>query len=429
VIASTITFTPTKAIHIPSPRADKPAPGPEMKHTDNAMSSSAHQYTLTDIIDIGDLQQLQDSFAKANRVASTIIDLDGRLITRFSNYSRVCQLIRLTDKGNANCTRSGKILGQMSLQSRQPACHFCLSVGFIDAAAPIVIDGVHIANWLIGQNCIGDVDDVRIITYAKEIGADQRQMLEAFHSMDKISEEEFREKLDFLWVMANQISSQAFQNLRFQTMLTSLEKSQEELKVYKDNLETLVNQRTLELEQAIERIRQISVRDALTGCFNRGGINTYLPREMKRAKRYGNPISVLLCDLDHFKSINDSYGHHSGDLVLQQVVAKMQQLIRDDIDWIARYGGEEFILVMPLTHIDDAIQVAERLRRGIAEMSFPFSGKEVRITASFGVTGIVDWHAHNAGDHETLLNGADVYLYRAKHGGRNRVIAGPPIII
>ncbi len=392
------------------------------------MISNARPHTLTSIIDIGDLQRLQDSFAQANRVASTIIDLDGQLITRFSNYSRVCQLIRQTEKGTVNCTRSGKILGRMSLQTKQPSCHFCLSVGFIDAAAPIVIDGVHIANWLIGQNCTGNVDDRRIIAYAEEIGADKQQMLEAFYAMDKMSEEEFRQKLDFLWLMANQISNQAFQNLRYQNMLASLEKSQKELEGYKDNLELLVNQRTLELEQAIEKIRQISVRDALTGCFNRGGINTYLPREMKRAKRYGNPVAILLCDLDHFKSINDNYGHPSGDLVLQKVVARMQKLIRDDIDWIARYGGEEFLLVMPLTRIDDATRVAERLRRAILEMSFSFSGKEVTITASFGVSGIVDWHDHGAVGHETLLNSADFYLYRAKHGGRNMVVAGPPII-
>jgi len=389
------------------------------------MNSSAHHYSLTDIIDIDDLQRLQDSFAKANRVASTIIDLDGRVITRFSNFSRVCQLIRQTEKGNANCVRSGITLGQMSLQSRQPACHFCLSVGFIDAAAPIVIDGVHIANWLIGQNCIGEVDERRIIVYAEEIGADRQQLLEAFHAMDPISEREFREKLDFLWLMANQISNQAFQNLRYQQMLASLEKSQEELQSYKNNLELLVNQRTRELEQAIEKIRQISVRDALTGCFNRGGINTYLPREMKRAQRYNSPIAILLCDLDHFKRINDNYGHQAGDLVLQKVVAKMQKMMRDDIDWIARYGGEEFLLVLPLTHLDDAVAVAERLRRGIAELLFAFSGVEVRITASFGVSGIVDWSKHREPSHEALLNRADAYLYRAKHGGRNRVVAGP----
>jgi len=337
-------------------------------------------------------------------------------------------LIRETEKGAEYCRQSGRALGASSLKSQKPYCHFCQGVGFVDAAAPIVIEGVHMANWLIGQNYIGDVDEARIISYADEIGADKNRMLDAFREMNKISEDEFKEKLDFLWLMANQISSQAYQHLRYQTMLRSLEKSQMELNEHKDNLEIIVKQRTSELQNAIEEIHQISVRDALTGCFNRGGLNQYLPKEMKRAERYNNPISILLCDLDHFKRINDTYGHQSGDLVLKQVVARMQELIRDDIDWLARYGGEEFLLVMPLTDFAAAQEVAERLRREIAAIPFSFSGETEYITASFGLSSIEDWQAHARVSHETLLKSVDIFLYRAKNGGRNQVVAGLPIL-
>jgi diguanylate cyclase (GGDEF)-like protein len=388
-------------------------------------NAAVKNYSLLDIIALADLQKLQDSFAKANRVASTIIDPNGRQITQFSNYSRVCQLIRQTEKGSANCIRSGKILGEISMNTRQPSYHFCLSVGFIDAAAPIVVEGVHIANWLIGQNCPGEVDEGRIVAYAEEIGADVREMLTAFRAMETISEEQFKEKLDFLWLMANQISNQAYQHLKNQNMLASLEQSQRELNSYKNNLEMLVNQRTLELEKAIEKIHQISVKDALTGCFNRGGINTYLPQEMKRARRHNSPISILLCDLDHFKKINDTHGHQAGDTVLRQVVARMQNMIREDIDWIGRYGGEEFLLVLPLTAVTGAMHVVERLRRAIAELSFSFAGHTVSVTASFGVSGIDDWHELDSVSHETVLNSADFYLYQAKNGGRNQSVSGP----
>jgi diguanylate cyclase (GGDEF)-like protein len=385
-------------------------------------------YSLADIISIDDLQNLQDSFAKANRVASTIINLDGSPITRFSNYSAVCALVRQTEKGNANCARSGRILGELSLQGKQPACHFCHSIGFMDAAAPIVIDGVHLANWLIGQNCVGMVDAERVAAYAEEIGADKRQLLAAFDSMEKISEKEFRDKLDFLWLMANQISNQAYQHLRYQTMLVSLEQSKEELTAYKDKLEELVNQRTAELEKAIEKIQQISITDALTGCFNRGGINSNLPREIKRARRYNNPLSILLFDLDHFKKINDTYGHQSGDTVLQQVVATIQHLVRDGVDWLARYGGEEFLVVMPLTSRAGGACVAERLRQAIANISFTCAGEQVSITASFGITGIDSWEGIDTISHETLLQSADTYLYSAKKDGRNLVVSGPLVI-
>ncbi len=382
--------------------------------------------SLIDIIDIGDLQLLQNSFAKANRVASTIVDLNGVPIVGPSNHSAVCKLIRETKKGMANCIRSGKILGEMSLKTKQPYCHFCQSVGFIDAAAPIVIDNIHLANWLIGQNCVGEVDEKRIIAYGEEIEADTVELLNAFREMPKISEEEFKEKLDFLWLMANHISNQAYQHLRYQNMLASLEKSQKELSIYKDNLEIIVTERTAALEKAIEQIQQISVRDALTGCFNRGGINKYLPKEMKRARRYNTPISIIICDLDHFKNINDTYGHQSGDLVLKQVVARMQELIREDVDWLARYGGEEFLLVMPNTHLDGGIETAERLRKAISEISFLFSEDKVNVTASFGVCGIEDWQAHDTLTHESLLKGADICLYRAKKGGRNQVVSSSP---
>lgn len=388
---------------------------------------SPQNCSLIEIVDINDLQILQDSFAKANRVASTIVDLKGVPITTPSNHCRVCILIRQTEKGAEHCRQSGRTLGNLALKAKKPYCHFCQGVGFVDAAAPIVIENVHMANWLIGQNWIGEVDEKRILDYSEEIGADGNQMLAAFQEMDKISEEEFKEKLDFLWVMANQISNQAYQHLRYQTMLASLKKSQKELGDYKDNLEILINKRTAELEDAFEKIKQISVSDALTGCFNRGGINKYLPREMIRSKRYNNPVAVILCDLDHFKRINDTYGHQSGDLVLKQVVTQMQDLIRADIDWVARYGGEEFLVVLPLTDIAGALIVAGRLKRAIEQIPFTFSGKIVHVTASFGVSGVSDWQMHEHVCHETLLNSADVYLYRAKEGGRNQVISGPPI--
>jgi diguanylate cyclase (GGDEF)-like protein len=385
-------------------------------------------YSLTDIIDIDILQSLQDSFARSNNVASSITDPNGIPITKPSNHSGVCTLIRETKIGLQRCIDSGKTLGEISLKSQKPTYHICQSVGFIDAAAPIVIEGVHIANWLIGQNSVGEVDDNRIISYAEEIGADSEKMLNEFHAMVIVSESKFKEKLDFLWQIANQISHQAFQHLKYQTMLESLENSQKELSDYKDNLEKIVSQRTVDLENAIKQIQKISITDALTGCFNRGGIIEYLPKEMKRARRYKSPVTILICDLDHFKKVNDTYGHPSGDIVLKQVVIRMQELIREDVDWLARYGGEEFLLIMPHTTRSEGMKTAERLRQEISELSFVFSDETVRVTASFGVSSIEDWEDEHEITHEDLLNSADVYLYQAKKGGRNMVVSGPPII-
>ncbi len=203
---------------------------------------------LSDFIDIGDLQELQDAFAKANGFASTIIDLTGKPITKPSVHSRVCILVRNTSKGLANCMVSGANLGLKASETQKPYSGVCESVGFVDAAAPIIIEGVHLANWIIGQNCVGDVDDNRIMTYADEIGADKQEMLNAFHEMDKIPNSEFLKKLDFLSVMANQISQLAYQNKARMDLIKTLRTTQEELEAYKVKLEALVEKRTSEVK-------------------------------------------------------------------------------------------------------------------------------------------------------------------------------------
>lgn len=385
------------------------------------------EYSLLDIINVEDLQKLQDSFAKANGVASTIVDIYGFPITKPSNHSPVCKLIRATEKGQKKCIQSGEILGNLALKSDKPSFHVCRGIGFVDAAAPIVIEGRHIANWLIGQTWTGDVDEKRIVAYAEQIGACEEEMLQAFRSMNTNDESEFIKKLDFLWLMANQISNQAYQQIRYKKTLQSLEKSQAKIVAYKNNLEEIVNERTAELELAIKKIKKISIKDALTGCFNRGAINKSLPNELSRAKRYNCPISILLCDLDHFKRVNDSYGHQSGDVVLKEVVTRIQRQIRDSIDWLARYGGEEFLLVMPHTNSNGAAILAERLRKEIESIPFYCSEEKVHITASFGLVSIDNWNEQEDLSYEALLYSADVYLYRAKNEGRNRIISGHPI--
>jgi diguanylate cyclase (GGDEF)-like protein len=179
------------------------------------------------------------------------------------------------------------------------------------------------------------------------------------------------------------------------------------------------------LEQANARILYLSQRDALTGCFNRGYMNDQLPREIRRALRYRRALALALCDLDHFKSINDSYGHQCGDRVLKDFVESLNELVRTDSDWLARYGGEEFLLVLPETTLENAERLAERLRAHIAGKPFAWQGEVLPVTASFGVVGFGAGQLPRSLQAEALLNRADEYLYRAKQMGRNRVVSGP----
>jgi two-component system, cell cycle response regulator len=183
--------------------------------------------------------------------------------------------------------------------------------------------------------------------------------------------------------------------------------------------------RILELErslrQANEEIRILSVTDPLTGVFNRGYINSHLPDEVMRARRYGRALSIIMCDIDHFKRVNDAYGHQAGDAVLQQFAAGLRQLVRTNVDWVARYGGEEFLIVLPETGLAGATSAAERLRQHTERLAISFESQELHITASFGVAGY-DEAPYAEFRAETLIADADSGLYRAKKAGRNRVV-------
>jgi len=185
--------------------------------------------------------------------------------------------------------------------------------------------------------------------------------------------------------------------------------------------------RILELEKSLkkanEEIRTLSITDALTGSYNRGYLTERLPQEIKRALRYEHHFSIVLCDIDHFKKVNDTYGHQAGDQVLREFVRCIKGSIRDHIDWVARYGGEEFIIVCPETDTNGACILAERLRNAVSQIVVKTDEKEIDITASFGVTGCDQTIKGEMITPETMINRADRYMYRAKKEGRNRVIS------
>ena len=186
--------------------------------------------------------------------------------------------------------------------------------------------------------------------------------------------------------------------------------------------------RILELERSLkkanEEIRILSITDPLTGCYNRGYMTERLPQEIRRAKRYRHSLSLVLCDIDHFKRLNDTYGHQVGDRILKEFVQWIIPSIRNGVDWLARYGGEEFLIVIPETDIKGACYTAERLRRIISQKAIKIQGKRIHITASFGVTGLDPDTPDEKISPEAMINQADKYLYQAKQEGRNSVKVG-----
>ena len=189
--------------------------------------------------------------------------------------------------------------------------------------------------------------------------------------------------------------------------------------------------RVIDLERSLrlknEEVRALSIRDSLTGTFNREYLTERLQQELKRSQRYGHPLSLIMCDIDHFKDVNDRYGHRAGDQILKDFVSRIAGSIRIDVDWIARYGGEEFLIVLPETDLASACIVAERLRRLVGEAPFRLRGGEIGITSSFGVASCDPARQPGKVSFDGLMEQADRYLYQAKREGRNAVRGARPV--
>jgi len=166
-----------------------------------------------------------------------------------------------------------------------------------------------------------------------------------------------------------------------------------------------------------EEIYRMAVTDGLTQVANKRALDEFLDKEMSRARRYIRNLAVLMMDIDHFKNVNDTYGHLTGDLVLREMAAVVRPRVRRE-EMFARYGGEEFVVALPETDAAGGRELAENLRRMISEHPVLFEGRSIRITVSIGIAEF------NRDEHRApndLLKTADKNLYAAKDGGRNCV--------
>ena len=185
-------------------------------------------------------------------------------------------------------------------------------------------------------------------------------------------------------------------------------------------LEVRVQERTAELSTANDQLQELAITDPLTGILNRRALFELMRREFDREKRYQRFLSLIVFDIDHFKQVNDRYGHLAGDAVLQHVAATTGRVLRSS-DVMARYGGEEFVIIAPETSEARALELAERVRLALRATDIAVNGEVVRVTASFGIATL---HTDDEEPGEVLRR-ADGALYAAKAAGRDRVVAAP----
>ncbi len=168
----------------------------------------------------------------------------------------------------------------------------------------------------------------------------------------------------------------------------------------------------------IENINLVASKDPLTGIYNRKYIYEKLPADVVNATISGHRLGLVMADIDHFKQVNDTYGHLAGDEVLRIFARVLAEELKRETDWVARYGGEEFLICIPGASRDITREIAERMRKAFENTVITFNGMEIRATASFGICHLIPETGVTI---EKIIECADKNLYLAKNNGRNRV--------
>jgi two-component system cell cycle response regulator len=168
---------------------------------------------------------------------------------------------------------------------------------------------------------------------------------------------------------------------------------------------------------AYDSLHDSATRDGLTGAFNKAYFNQQLELEFKKVQTTGKPLSLIIFDLDHFKKLNDTFGHDAGDFVLKELAALISTMGVRETDIFARFGGEEFVILLPQTNIKNAFEIAERIRKSVQDHNFLYNGRELPVTASVGVSD----YRQGVFTGTDLFKRADQAVYLSKTNGRNQV--------
>ncbi|HEX3028571.1 MAG TPA: PocR ligand-binding domain-containing protein [Clostridia bacterium] len=214
-------------------------------------------FKFEEFFDLSEIQRIQDQFTLATGVAAIMCDLDGIPITRPSNFNNFCyEIVRKTEKGIKNCMLSDSVMSKPCLQG--PFIHKCLSAGLMDGGVSIIVDGDHIANWLVGQVMNNEIDISELLPYADEIGVDRESYMSALDKVPRMSKQQFQNICDFLFVTAQQVSKLAAKNVMLSTEIQKRETVEHQIRELNVELEKKIQERTYQLKEVNDELHKLN---------------------------------------------------------------------------------------------------------------------------------------------------------------------------
>lgn len=373
---------------------------------------------LADIVDLDDLRVMMGFFYEAAGIPVGIMDHNHHWLVALG-WGRICTDFHLTNpESRENCLLCENRVQQL-MDGREYLTYTCPN-GLVEVVSPIFVEQSRIGFFYLGQflHQPADQDYFRrqALTYGYEINA----YLDALAAVPIVPRERIDHLMGFFTLFFRLLTRLGAENVQRRLAEKQVRTVQQQLEVKVKERTEMLNNALIEvgdlaaqLNESLQQVKTMAVTDFLTNTYNRRKFDEAAFHERLRAKQEKIPFSLIMLDIDHFKQVNDCFGHDVGDQILKELTQLLRSLIRQ-ADLLIRWGGEEFLILLPATHLEEAGPFAERIRKEVENARF---SRVNSINISLGVTQL-----HDDDDNETLIKRVDDALYQAKQQGRNRVV-------